>query len=92
MVSAAGDVLSLAGLPTDIVGDVSGSGPLFEGYASADLWFTPMMAISPALGYRYAKISEVKIGETTVQNLDGSDFTLDYSGYFMRLSLKIGLP
>jgi len=92
MVSSAGDVvLSLAGL-NDVVGSVSGSGPMFEGYAVADLWFSPIMALSPAVGYRHAKISEVKLDGTTVQNPDGSDYSLDYSGYFMRLSLKISLP
>ena len=90
-VSAAGDVLQLvAGLPS--VGQVSGSGPMFEGYAVADLWFTPIMALSPSIGYRRAKISEIQYDGTTVTNPDGSDYSLDYSGYFMRLSLKIGLP
>lgn len=93
VVSAAGDVLQ-AGIPgfTDVVGEVSGSGPMFEGYAVADLWFTPIMALSPAVGYRYAKISEVKLNDTVVQNLDGSDLSLDYSGYYLRLGLKLSLP
>ena len=93
VVSAAGDVLqeNIAGF-ADLVGEVTGSGTLFEGYAVADLWFTPIMALSPSIGYRYAKIPEVKVNDVTVTNLDGSDYSLDYSGYYMRLTLKIGLP
>jgi hypothetical protein len=94
-VSAAGDVLA-AGLGAEfenLVGEISGSGPLFEGYAVADIWFSPMMALSPAVGYRYAKISEVKVDGTTFINpLDGSEYSLDYSGYYMRLTLKLSLP
>ena len=38
------------------------------------------------------KISEVKVNDATIYNLNGSEYSLDYSGYYMRLSLKIGLP
>jgi hypothetical protein len=92
MVSSAGDlVLAVAGVG-DLVGEISGSGPLFEGYAVADFWFSPIMALSPSVGYRYAKISEVKVNGTTLYNLDGSEYSLDYSGYFARLTFKIGFP
>jgi hypothetical protein len=92
MVSSAGDlVLAVAGLG-DLVGEVSGSAPMYEGYAMADLWFTPLMALSPSIGYRHAKISEIQVNGTTLYNLDGSQFSVDYSGYFARLTLKIGLP
>lgn len=92
VVSAAGDV-ALAAVPElGMVGEVSGSGPMFEGYAVADLWFTPIMALSPAVGYRHAKISEVKLNDTVIRNLDGSDLSLDYSGYYLRLGLKLSLP
>ncbi len=93
VVSAAGDVLR-ENIPNfaDLVGEVSGTGTLFEGYAVADLWFTPIMALSPSIGYRFAKIPEIKVNDVTVTNLDGSDLSLDYSGYYMRLTFKLGLP
>jgi hypothetical protein len=69
----------------------TGSGPLLEAYASSDWRATPHLALTASLGYRYAKVSEVKAGQEVMFKADGSRFTVDYSGVLLRLGLKAAL-
>ena len=89
LVSESGSIeLSAPGFGT-LTGDLEGSGPLFETYAAGDWWAAPQFAVTGSLGYRYAKIGEVKIQGQTVQNVDGSKYTIDYGGFNARLGLKV---
>jgi opacity protein-like surface antigen len=71
---------------------LSGKGPLVEVYVGSAVWATPQFGLSGSLGYRYAKVGKVKgkLGHetATLYNDNGSKFTIDYSGMFMRLGLK----
>jgi hypothetical protein len=89
LVSASGSIeLAVTGVGTD-AGDVSGVGPLTEAYVGGDVWAAPTFAMAASLGYRYAKIGEVKVRDQTVFNADGSKYTLDYSGLLLRVGFKI---
>jgi len=72
---------------------LSGKGPLVEVYIGSAVWATPRFGLSGSLGYRHAKVGEVK-GEfagrkLTLHNANGSKFTTDYSGVLVRLGLKV---
>jgi hypothetical protein len=89
LVAAAGSVkLSQAGVGA-VSGDVSGTGPLAEFYGGGDYRVAPTLFVNGSLGYRYAKIGEIKIQDQTVLNPDGSKYALDYSGLLIRLGLKL---
>lgn len=72
-------------------GDVSGSGGLFEGLIGGELWAAPQFAITMDGGFRYAKVSEVKVEDVVVRNADGSKYTIDYTGVLVRLGVKVAL-
>jgi hypothetical protein len=89
LVSTSGSIaLSITG-GGGATNDVTGTGPLFEGYAGGDWWTAPQFAVTGSLGYRYAKVGEVKIQDQTAYNLDGSKRTADYSGFIARLGVKV---
>jgi hypothetical protein len=73
----------------------TGTGPLLEGSLGSDFWATPQFGLAASLGYRYAKVGKVKsevLGVSeTMRNRDGSNFTTDYSGVFVRLGFKVAL-
>jgi len=88
LVSEAGSIgLSVTGF-TSFKEDMTGSGPLFEAYAGGDLWAAPQFAVTGSLGYRYAKVKEVKASGETIVNSDGSKSSIDYGGFLARLGLK----
>lgn len=74
-----------------ISADVEGNGTYFEGKAFFSLEIERHFSLVPALGYRIAKINEIKIGGGKVVNEDGSNYTLDYSGYTVQIGIVVFL-
>jgi hypothetical protein len=73
--------------------DVTGRAPLFETYLTAEWWGQPRCGLFATVGYRYARLSEVKIGGSVAYNPppDSSKYTLDFSGMMVRLGFRIPL-
>lgn len=71
--------------------DVEGNGTFFEGKAFFSLEIDRHFNLVPALGYRVAKINEIKIGGGKVVKEDGSDYSLDYSGYTVQIGVMVFL-
>lgn len=68
---------------------LNGAAPLYEAYAGGDLWLTPVVAISGAGGYRYAKLASINTdGYEYDSQIDGSPVSIDFSGPYVRLGLK----
>jgi hypothetical protein len=94
---AAGLVSSSAEIRTSAVGfgsdtqKLDGNGGAFAAFATADFELAPRWSLVPSIGYRYAKIGEVKSDGDVLFNSDGSKFELDYSGLMTRVMLKIAL-
>jgi hypothetical protein len=72
-------------------GDITGSGPLVEGYLGGDWWASPQFAITGSAGYRYAKISEIKVDGNIVYLTTGEKEAMDYSGVFVRAGVRLAL-
>ncbi len=77
--------------------DITGSGPLFKVYGSAEVHAATRVALLGSIGYRYAKVSEpsVDVPGTIIpisylQELSPG-FAVDYSGVFFRAGLKVAL-
>jgi len=92
LVKTAGEV-TLGGAPGtgSLSAHLSGSGPAVEGFASGDWRVSPRFAITPHIGFRYAKISETKVEGQVIHNPDGSNYNLDYSGLATGVRLKLYL-
>jgi hypothetical protein len=90
-VSSAGEVILLVSAAGSGSAHLSGSGPALEGFVSGDWRVAPRFAITPHIGFRYAKISETKAGGQVIYNLDGSKYSLDYSGLTTGVELKLFL-
>jgi len=94
---AGGLISSSANIETSAVGlgsdtqHLDGKGGAFAAFASADFALAPTVSLEPSIGYRYAKIGEVKSDGDIQYNSDGSKFTLDYSGLMARLMVKLHL-
>jgi hypothetical protein len=67
---------------------LSGNGIGFQGFGVLDATLSPTVHAEVAAGYRYAKTGGVE-DETgaSIQNFDGEDFTLDWSGFMSRVGL-----
>jgi hypothetical protein len=63
---------------------VTGQAPFFEAYGGAQWWANPRLALEGGAGYRRAKISELKI-----EGMTASGEPLDFSGPYLRLSVKL---
>lgn len=90
-VSEAGKVtLTVTGVGSDSA-HLKGSGPMFELYAGGDAWANPQLALSGAVGFRYAKIGEITVDGNTLYTANGDKYTVDYTGLFARFGLKFGM-
>jgi len=69
--------------------DVTGSGPLIEAYATTEWQAAPHLAVVFSQCCRYARVGEVKADHAVLWNADGSRFSVDYSGIFLRLGLRV---
>lgn len=70
---------------------LEGSGALIEAYGSAEWQATSRFAATASLGYRHARVDEVKVDGVVYFNADGTPFTVDYSGVIARIGLKVAL-
>lgn len=68
---------------------IGGLAPLYEGYAGGDWWATHQFAVTCAAGYRYAKVTRTKIEGGTLISSNGEAVTVDYSGPFVRLGIRL---
>jgi hypothetical protein len=92
-VSSAGEVIAMrsaTGVGSNSA-HLSGTGPALEGFVSGDWRVAPRFAVTPRIGFRYAKISETQADGQVVYNLDGSKYSLDYSGLTTGVALKLFL-
>ncbi len=69
-------------------GAVTGNGYYAGAHLSVDIPMGQTGAFIPQLSYRYAKIPEVEIQGQTIYNPDGTNYTLDYSGIVLTVSLR----
>ena len=68
---------------------LAGSDPMFEGYAGGNLWMTERVALTTTVGYRYAKVKEVKIEGNVLIMSNGEAMSLDFSGPSVRVGIKL---
>lgn len=68
-----------------------GTGPLYDGYAGANLWITQTFGLSGTAGYRYAKFARIhtESGYEYDSQIDGSPVQIDFSGPYVRLGFKL---
>jgi hypothetical protein len=71
---------------------VEGDGIAGEAYGGGRLNVSPRFALLGTLGYRLANAKHVTAERQDVHNADGSDYTIDFSGVFVRLGLRISNP
>ena len=91
VVSSAGSVsLSITGAGI-VSGSIDGSGPLLEGFIGGSSTLSPILGLTGTLGYRHARIGEVRINGETVYLANGHKEAVDYSGIFVRAALRIYL-
>ena len=91
LVKSAGELILSATGVGSVSAHFSGSGPALEGFVSGDWRVAPRFAVTPHLGFRYAKISETKVEGQVIYNPDGSKYSLDYSGLTTAVELKLFL-
>jgi len=90
IVSAAGDVqVSITGEGA-ATGSFEGTGPVVEALVYFDVELSPGISFYPEAGLRYARVGGVKVDGTRVFNADGDEYSLDYSGAFITIGLKLG--
>lgn len=70
-------------------GELRGSAPLFELYLGGERSWSDRFAFTGQLGYRNAKIDDLKIHDVRVLRSDGTPWTIDYSGVYVRAALKL---
>lgn len=90
-ISAGGDVSMTVSGEGSVSGDVEGSGIGFEGAAGVELWSSPQFAFTGSLGFRHAVAKDVKVDGLAVYNNSGGDYTIDYSGVFARVGVRLVL-
>ena len=91
LVTPAGEVRLIAiGIGSEI-GKIEGSGVAFEAGGGGEIWAGPQIALVGGVGYRHAKVSDVKIAGSSVYTASGDAYTIDYSGLFVRAGLMFAL-
>lgn len=91
LISEAGTVSVSATGSGTVNGGLTGSGGSIDFYGGGSLSLSPQYAIGGSVGYRYAKIGETKVNGNTIYNSDGSKYSIDYSGVFLRLEARVAL-
>lgn len=72
-------------------GDIDGSGVAFEGAGGMSIWATPQFAFTGMAGFRRAEVGEVEVDGMPAYDVSGGDYTIDYSGLFVRLGITVAL-
>ncbi|MGH7730998.1 MAG: hypothetical protein ACRENJ_07075 [Candidatus Eiseniibacteriota bacterium] len=68
---------------------IHGSDPSYEGHVGGNLWVTPQFGLTATVGYRYARVNEVKVEEFPIIMSNGEPMSLDFSGVSARLGIKL---
>jgi hypothetical protein len=68
---------------------LTGSDPLYEGYVGGSWWATPRVALTTTVGYRYAKVKEIKLEDNVFIMSNGEPMSLDFSGPSVRVGIKL---
>ena len=72
--------------------NLEGSGIAAEGTGGITYWTSPKIALTGSLGYRYAKAEDITADGDPLQSPNGNgDFSIDYSGVFVRLGLTLAM-
>jgi hypothetical protein len=66
-----------------------GSGLAFEGAGGVSYWTSPTIAMFGLVGYRVANVEDVEVDGQPAYNVSGENYSIDYSGIFMRLGLTV---
>jgi hypothetical protein len=71
---------------------VTGPGALGELFGGARYQLSRRgFSVGGSVGYRYAKIDEIRSDGSAGENADGSNLSIDFSGVFVRLDLRMAL-
>lgn len=90
-VLSAGSVdVSVTGYGSENAG-LDGSGLALEGGGGVSVWATPQFAFTGMAGFRKATIGTVEVDGLQIYNADGSDYSIDYSGLFVRVGVMVAL-
>jgi hypothetical protein len=68
-----------------------GSGVAFEGAGGFSYWTSPQIALTALAGYRVASVQDVKADGDAIYNQSGDNYSIDYSGVYLRLGLTVAL-
>ncbi len=68
--------------------DLSGNCMVFEGMANLDIQVSESSILELTGGWRLADVESFKYGSAPALKADGSDMSLDYSGFTARVGLK----
>jgi hypothetical protein len=70
---------------------LEGTGPAYEFAVGLNTPSLSQFALGAALGYRYAKATDVQVEHEPIQNTSGGSYTVDYSGVFLRVGVTLFL-
>ncbi len=68
---------------------ITGKAPLYEGSVGGDFPLGPQISFAAGAGYRYAKVDRVKIAGGTLITSNGQATSVDYSGPFVRIGIRL---
>lgn len=92
-----GRARTLAGLTTRQTGGATehfgleGSGAAYEFAAGLATPSDALCVITASLGWRSAKVDDIRVEEELIQNVSGGSFSTDYSGVFARVGVQFML-
>ena len=90
-VSSDGTVtVTVTGVTSDAA-NLEGSGVAFEGGGGFSYWTSPQIALMAMAGYRVANVQDVKADGDAIYNTSGDNYSIDYSGVYLRLGLTVAL-
>jgi hypothetical protein len=68
---------------------INGKGPSFEAHVGGNWWATPLFGLTATIGYRHARVKEVKVDGIPFIMSNGETMSLDFSGPTARVGIKI---
>jgi len=89
--TAATVTILTVGDPNTVRTSFEGRSGMFELAGGLSTKTNSHVAISVSLGWRLAKVKDVKIAQKRVVNASGGPFSVDYSGGFARFGLQVAL-
>lgn len=90
VISAGSISLTVTGVGSSS-GDLEGSGLALEGGGGVSIQATPMIAFTGMAGYRHASVDQVELDGIRIYDTSGGEYTIDYSGLFLRLGMTVAL-